>query len=87
MEEHVAIGTLMARHIALYVIGSRGPVRYVLMPLTSYPDRNLQDVLATCVDGYGAYPRRQTFIGTSDINDDILWEQLCNVTTMSSTTT
>lgn len=78
------VGQLVTALDCAYV---RRPVRYVLMPLTSYPDRNLQDVLTTCVDGYDGYRRSQTFISTTGINDDALWEQLCTVTTMSSTTT
>lgn len=77
MDEQAAIGSLMARHTAAYAAGLAGSVRYLLIPLTSHPDRNIQQVLSTCVDGYGGYSRSQTFIGTSGLNDDHLWKTLC----------
>lgn len=80
MDQHVAIGTLMVRYTMAYADtvtaqAIRGAQRYVTISLTSEPERNVQQVLTTCVDGYDT--RRFTFIGTVRLEDDGLWKTLC----------
>ncbi len=80
MEQHIAIGTLMVRYTMAYADtvtaqAIRGAQRYVTISLTSEPERNVQQVLTTCVDGYDT--RRFTFIGTVRLEDDGLWKTLC----------
>lgn len=80
MDQHVAIGTLMVRYTMAYADtvtaqAIRGAQRYVTISLTSEPERSLQQVLTTCVDGYDT--RRFPFIGTVRLEDDGLWKTLC----------
>lgn len=79
MEQHVAIGTLMVRYTMAYADTVTAQAiragRYVTISLTSEPERNVQQVLTTCVDGYDT--RRFTFIGTVRLEDDGLWKTLC----------
>lgn len=80
MDQHVAIGTLMVRYTMAYADtvtaqAIRGSQRYVTISLTSEPERNVQQVLTTCVDGYDT--RCFPFIGTVRLEDDGLWKTLC----------
>lgn len=77
--DSVGIGSLLVRYTMSYVTDddkpARGEQRYVTIALTSLPERRLQRVLATCVDGHDM--RSCPVLGSTGLCDDELWRLLC----------